>query len=269
MKPPTAPAGTGTVPPVPRDTTPPGPPPANPDSTSQGWEARAQQWVAWARTPGHDAYWDYRDEFFELLPPPDGRVLEVGCGEGRVCRDLGARGHRLTGLDASPTLVRAARERDPRGEYVVGRAEALPFTDAAFDLVVSYNALMDVDDMPRAVSEAARVLRPGGRLCACVTHPLADAGTWEGDGDDARFVIADAYLEPAAFAAAVERAGLAMTFDGRRFPLESYARALEAAGLLIEAMREPAAPPGARDAQRWARLPMFLLLRALKTQARA
>ncbi len=231
---------------------------------SDGWEPRAGQWLAWARTPGHDAYWNYRDAFFELLPPAEGHVLEVGCGEGRVCRDLGARGYRVTGLDASPTLVHAARERDPSGEYVVGRAESLPFADGTFELVVSYNALMDVEDMPGAVAQAGRVLREGGRLCACVTHPLADAGAWEGDGGSARFVVAEPYLEATPFSAAVQRAGLAMTFDGMRYPLESYARALEAAGLLIEAIREPPAPPGARGEARWVRLPMFLLLRALK-----
>ncbi len=231
---------------------------------TQGWEARAEQWLAWARTPDHDAYWRYRSAFFDLLPAPEGRTLEVGCGEGRVCRDLAARGYRVTGLDASPTLVAAASESDPDGEYVVGRAEALPFPDAAFGLVVTYNSLMDVEDMPRAVGEAARVLRTGGHLCACVTHPLAEAGAWESDADDARFVIADSYLEPAAFRATLRRAGLTMTFDGNRFPLESYARAFEAAGLLIEAMREPAPPEGVRRRRRWARLPMFLLVRDVK-----
>ena len=231
---------------------------------SQGWESRAEQWLSWARTPGHDAYWDYRDAFFDLLPPPEGRVLEVGCGEGRVCRDLAGRGYGVTGLDASPTLVGAASDRDQIGEYVVGQAEALPFPDAMFRLVVAYNSLMDVDDMPRAVNEAARVLQAGGHLCACVTHPLVDAGAWESDADDARFVITDSYLEATTFTAEMERAELTMTFDGKRFPLESYARAFEAAGLLIEAIREPSAPPGARREHRWTRLPMFLLLRATR-----
>ncbi len=192
-------------------------------------------------------------------------MLAVGCGEGRVCRDLATRGYRVTGLDASPTLVAAAGERDPVGEHVVGRAEALPFADAAFELVVAYNSLMDVDNMPRAVKEAARVLCVGGRLCACVTHPFADAGVWESDADDARLVISDSYLEPAAFNVAVQRAGLAMTFDGRRFSLESYARAVEAAGLLIEAIREPAAHEAARGARRWTRLPMFLFFRTVNS----
>jgi ubiquinone/menaquinone biosynthesis C-methylase UbiE len=156
------------------------------------------------------------------------------------------------------------RERDPGGEYVVGRAEALPFADAAFKHVVAYNSLMDVEDMPRTVTEAARVLRAGGHFCGCVTHPFADAGDWEHDAGDARFVVADSYLEPAAFNVAVARAGLTMTFDGKRLPLESYARAFEAAGLVIEAMREPAAPKGARGEDRWTRLPIFLFFRTVK-----
>ncbi len=231
---------------------------------STGWESRAEEWLAWARRPGHDAYWDYRAAFFDLLPPPRGRALEVGCGEGRVSRDLTARGYRVTGIDAAPTLVRAASELDPGGRYLVGHAEELPFADRAFDLVVAYNALMDLADIPKAVSEVARVLRPEGRFCVCITHPVADAGAWESRADDARFIIADSYLDAGAFEARLERDGLTMTFDGTRRPLESYGRALESAGLLIEAMREPAAPPGTRRRGRWRRLPMFLLLRAVR-----
>jgi SAM-dependent methyltransferase len=124
---------------------------------SEGFESRAEQWLAWARTPGHDAYWHYREPFFALLPPPGGRVLEVGCGEGRVTRDLTARG----------------------------------------------------------------------------------------------YAIPD------------ERDGLTMTWDGMRHPLHAYASALEAAGLAVEALREPApaddAPP---HYEPWRRIPMFLMWRA-------
>jgi SAM-dependent methyltransferase len=233
---------------------------------SEGWESRAGEWLAWAGTPGFDAYWSYRDAFFALVPPPAGRTLEVGCGEGRVTRDLTSRGHRVTALDASPTLLRAAAERGPAAEYVLGTAEALPFADASFTLVVAYNVLMDVEDMPAAVAEVARVLEPGGRLCACVTHPFADAGDWAHDGDDAPFVVERSYLGARRFAARIERSGLAMTFDGMAYPLEDYACALEAAGVAIEAIREPAPardvpePPGPR----WERVPMFLMLRAVK-----
>jgi SAM-dependent methyltransferase len=224
-----------------------------------GFEEHAQGWLSWARTPGHDAYWIYRDAFFALVPAPGAATLEVGCGEGRVARDLVARGHRVTGLDASPTLLHAAAEADPGSRYVEGAAEALPFDEHAFDLVVAYNSLMDVVDMPAAVREAARVLVPGGRLCACITHPMQTAATWD-DEDDAPLVISEAYLDARRMEVAVERDGLHFTFGGWCFPLEAYARALEVAGLLIEAIREPADPAGGR----WARVPMFLMWRALK-----
>ena len=148
----------------------------------------------------------------------------------------------MTGLDASPTLVSAAAEADPASRYVVGPAEALPFDDGAFDLVVAYNSLMDVDDMPVAVREAARVLAPGGRLCACITHPVQTASTWDHEDDDAPLVVSEAYLDRRWMDVAVEREGLAFTFDGWCYPLEAYTRALEEAGLLIEALREPGDP---------------------------
>jgi SAM-dependent methyltransferase len=230
---------------------------------STGWESRAEQWLAWTRTPGFDAYWSYRDAFFDLVPPPDGRTLEVGCGEGRVTRDLAARGHAVTALDASPTLLGAAAELDPGGEYVLGTAEALPFAGSTFALVVAYNVLMDVAEMPAAVGEAARVLVPGGAFCACVTHPFAEAGTW---ADDA-FVVDGAYLGARPFSATITRGGLTMTFDGTMYPLEDYARALETAGLAIEALREPAPATHGEDWARWHRIPMFLMWRARKPRA--
>jgi tRNA G46 methylase TrmB len=54
-------------------------------------EEQAQNWLAWARTPGHDVYWHYRSEFFALVAPAGRATLEIGCGEGRVARDLAAR----------------------------------------------------------------------------------------------------------------------------------------------------------------------------------
>jgi SAM-dependent methyltransferase len=235
---------------------------------SEGWESRADRWLEWARTPGFDDYWSFREAFFALVPAPAGRTLEVGCGEGRVSRDLGGRGHRVTGLDPSPTLLRAAAERDPAGEYVAGTAEALPFADVTFDLVVAYNVLMDVDDMPAAVREAARVLVPSGRFCVCVTHPLADAGTWAADDDDAPFVLGGSYLGAREYAETIELDGLTMTFDGTAYPLEDYAGALEAAGLLVEVIREPVPTAADRPGRRrWARVPMFLMLRAVKPAA--
>lgn len=238
-------------------------------AVTEGWEQEAENWVRWTRTPGHDAYWHYREPFFaHIVPAPGRRTLEIGCGEGRVARDLARRGHAVTAVDASPTLLRYAREADPAGRYLVADAAALPFPDEAFDLVVAYNALMDIADMPGAVREAARVLEPGGHFCICVTHPLNDAGGFDGAEQDAPFTIRGSYLGRRPYEETFDRNGLRMTFRGWSYALEEYTGALEAAGFLIERLSEPAAPPEVAAAReryrRWQRVPMFLHVRAVK-----
>jgi SAM-dependent methyltransferase len=221
------------------------------------WEDEARNWIAWARTPQHDAYWEYSPLFFDLVPPAGRATLELGCGEGRVARDLEDRGHRVTGIDSSPTLLEAAASADPDGEYVLADAASLPFSDETFNLVVAYNSLMDVDDMPGTVREAARVLRPDGRFCVCVTHPLADAGRFKRPDEDSPFRITGSYFGRRRFGETFERDGMRMTFHGWCYPFEDYALAFESAGLAIEALREPPRP----RADRWSRLPIFLFLR--------
>lgn len=239
-------------------------------SSIEDWEREAANWIAWARRPGHDSYWYYRDSFFDQIVPRPGRcTLELGCGEGRVARDLAARGHHVVGVDTSPTLLRHAREADPEGAYVLGDARALPFADQTFDLVIAYNSLMDVDGLERAVREAARVLKSGRAFCISVTHPIPDAGQFAGREPEAPFVIPGSYLGRRRFEGTFERDGLTMTFRGWAYPLEAYSRALEEAGLVIERLREPSASEASRvrygpSEERWRRIPLFLQLLARK-----
>jgi SAM-dependent methyltransferase len=235
---------------------------------NEDWEREAKNWITFARLED-DAYWEYSPSFLELVPPPGRATLEIGCGEGRVTRDLAERGHRMTAVDASPTLLAAAEEAMPRAEYVLADAADLPFEDGSFDCVVAYNSLIDIQDMPGAVREAARVLTPDGRFCICVTHPLADAGLFEAREGDAPFVITGSYLDSRRVACEVEREdGLQMKFWGWSYPLSDYTRALEDAGFALEALREPrqrdeiVADDPAEE--RWQRIPQFLFVRALK-----
>jgi len=107
------------------------------------------------------------------------------------------------------------------------------------------------------MGEASRVLVHGGRLCICVPHPMSDAGSFAGDGPDAPFVIDKAYLESRVtdFEAALD--GRRMRFRGWAHSIETYSRAAEAAGLVIDMVREP-------PSRRTKRLPLFLFLRAVK-----
>ena len=236
-------------------------------SLKEFWNDQAEAWGRFARTPGHDRYHDGFNfpSFLELVPPPGRRTLDLGCGEGRVGAELARRGHRVTGIDSSAAMVELARERH---EAQVGDAAALPFEDGAFDLVVAYMSVMNFDNPEGAIAEVARVLEPGGRFCTAVVHPIDGAGRFAADDPDALFAIAGSYYEPEAKLWRSKRDGIEVTFYDRALPLQRLFGAHEAAGLLVEAVREPV-PPAAfvkenPIAARRRRLPLFLHLRAVK-----
>ena len=226
------------------------------------WEPDAENWLSWARTPGFDAYWYFRDAFFDsILPAPGRRTLEIGCGEGRVARDLVARGHHVVAVDTAETLVRRARAADAVGRYAIADGASLPFPDGTFAIVVAYNALQVVGDMERTVAEAARVLSSGGALCVCIAHPVTDLGDFTADA--ARFMIRPDYRERRRVDETEHRDGHTMTFRGWTYSLEHYSMALETAGLSIEALREPT-PASSERHEQWRSIPLFLNFRAVK-----
>jgi SAM-dependent methyltransferase len=173
----------------------------------------------------------------------------------------------MVAVDGSPAMVAAAQKADPELEVHLADAAHLPFADGAFDCVVAFMALQDVDDLEGAIGEAARVLEPGGRLCIAVVHPLNSAGRFERDDGDSPFTIEGSYLEQSFYADDLARDGLEITFVSAHRPLESYTEALSAAGLVIERLREPSIPESAISrprSRRWQRMPLFLHLLARK-----
>lgn len=198
------------------------------------WEAEADAWARWVRTPGHDE-WHWRlnwPAFLELLPPAGRLTLDLGCGEGRGGTALRELGHRVVGVDAAPTMVELARETGAYDTVHLADAAAVPLADAAVDLVVAYMSLHDIEDLGGTLRETARVLEPGGRLCAAIVHPLASAHLGS-DGETP-------YFEPGHYTDVVERDGIEMAFHGIHRPLEAYFEVLHDAGLVVERLREPA-----------------------------
>ena len=122
---------------------------------------------------------------------------------------------------------------------------------------------MNTDDLVGAVREAARVLGPSGRYCVAIVHPLNTAGTFTSRQDDAPFVIEGSYFERTRKEVPVERDGLRMTFLDAHRPLEDYFQALEAAGLVVERLREIPDISDREGTPRWRRVPLFLHIRAL------
>lgn len=117
----------------------------------------------------------------KIVPLAAGKVLELGVGMGlNLSYYDGDKVESVTGVDPAPELraLAMAAPRDPRFELSVrdGTAEALPFEDASFDCVVCTFTLCSVQTPPKALAEARRVLKPGGRFLYC-EHGLApDAG---------------------------------------------------------------------------------------------
>jgi ubiquinone/menaquinone biosynthesis C-methylase UbiE len=133
--------------------------------------------------------------------PPGQRTVDIGCGEGRLARHLKGLGHNVVAIDASPSLVAAARAFDPSMGILRADAAALPLEDASADLVIAFMSLQDIDAMPAAVREVARVLKTGGRFCLAIVHPINSAGRFETTPEDAPFLIMGDYLRAFEYAA--------------------------------------------------------------------
>lgn len=228
------------------------------------WSRVAEEWVAWARKPNHDAFWAYRASLVAFVASGNGKALDVGCGEGRISRELTACGLQVTAVDPVSRLVMAAIEAQSAQNCAVASATELPFENAQFDLVVAYNVLMDVEDVPTALKEFRRVMRPTGQLIISIVHPLVDQGRFVSKEMNSPFVLEGSYFGRKRFQGMEERDGLRMHFAGWSQPLAAYGIALEEAGFAITSLREPVPDldHGRNHMAPWLRMPLFLWLKA-------
>lgn len=132
------------------------------------WGARARDWAEVQEPTWRPVY---EAVLAQARVASGTHVLDVGCGSGGalvVADELGAM---VAGLDAAEALVEIARERLPAARIEVGEMEELPFADAAFDVVTSFNAFQFAGDVGRALREARRVCRHGGTVAMLVWGP--------------------------------------------------------------------------------------------------
>jgi len=214
----------------------------------------------------------------------DDRVLDLCCGQGVLCRLLAERASAVVGVDISPLLIAAARERTTAANvrFEVADARRLtvqtagPLADGSFDAAACVMALHDVDDLSGLLRMLSAALKPGGRAVIVIMHPCFRVPRQSSWGwDEARktqFRRTDRYLTPLDIPIATHP-GLSPdehTFFFHR-PLSALLTALGEAGLATTVCEELTghrqSEPGPRArAENRARqeIPIFLAIRAVK-----
>jgi SAM-dependent methyltransferase len=144
--------------------------PAKRTGAAQGdlWSERAADWAdtqEQCMRPLHEAGLD------ALEVGSGTRYLDAGCGAGLALSIAAERGATVSGFDAAAGLIAIARTRVPDARIEQGDLEELPFADASFDAVSGFNSFQYAANPAAALSEARRVLRPGGRLLAATWSP--------------------------------------------------------------------------------------------------
>ena len=139
------------------------------------WGTAARDWAQLAEPENLPLY----ERMLEAGDVGEGTaLLDVGCGSGLLCQLAAGRGAVVSGVDICPELLEIARERTPSGDLREGDLAALPFATGSFDVVTGANAFQFAPDPAEGFAEAARVLRPGGRLVAAVfAEPERNEGT--------------------------------------------------------------------------------------------
>jgi SAM-dependent methyltransferase len=129
------------------------------------WGSRAKDW---AEVQEGVCVCLYEDVLQKIVVARRMRLLDIGCGSGIFCQMAAQRGAEVSGLDAAEALLEIARERIAEGDFRAGEMEALPFADQSFDVVTGFNAFQFAGDPVKALQEARRVTRRGGKLVIAV-----------------------------------------------------------------------------------------------------
>ena len=227
-----------------------------------GWNASARAWID---LMGSDGDWGRRHVLdAPMLARVRGRgfrdAVDIGCGEGRFCRMLTNEGIRCVGIDPTADLIHRARQQHPLGDYRIEPAEALSLADASVDLAVAYLSLIDIPDLPGALSQAHRVLRPGASFLIANLQSFNTAAIpqgWTHEPDGSRRFCIDHYLEERI----VDTAWRGIQVHNWHRPMHAYLQGLLDAGFDLVHFAEPA-PQGVDDdkADRYRRVPNFLVM---------
>ncbi|MBN8648963.1 MAG: class I SAM-dependent methyltransferase [Caulobacterales bacterium] len=208
---------------------------------SNGWEESSEAWIKSMGENGDKGRQYVIDPAFaKLLEGHEYKnALDVGCGEGRLCRILAKRGIKTTGIDPTKSFIEYARKHDKINEYIECSAEKIPLNDNSFDLVISCLSLIDIPNYKAAIREMTRVLKPKGDLLIANLTSFNTAGAklgWQKDvlGKKKYFAFDDYMIESENW-----EAWNGIKIINHHRPLSSYMQCFLENGLLLRHFDEP------------------------------
>jgi SAM-dependent methyltransferase len=223
------------------------------------WAGQAPDYAAsarrdWAETEPRWGIWRIPEADVRALPDVDGLdAVELGCGTAYFSAWLAKRGARPVGIDQSPEQLETARamqaEHGLEFPLVEGDAEAVPLPDASFDFALSEYGASLWCEPERWIAEAARLLRPGGRLVFLTNSPLLNLCTAEGAP-----AATERLARPQFGLRTIEwdnEDGHSIEFH---LPHGEMLRVLREAGFVVDALHELQPPPGATTRYEWVSL---------------
>ena len=221
------------------------------DDVRENWNTNARRWDANYDDDG-DRNRRYRSDepMLELLGPVAGlKVLDVGSGNGYLCRKLARAGASMYGVELSDEFYRISLEREAEDELGIeyhnrSATEMGFFTDSMFDKAVSNYVLMDIAEYELAISEVARVLKADGTFVVVISHPAFAAGPgtyWIPAADsprreDRELYFTDNYFHRGPYLGAWANFDPVLSFHR---PLRDFWRAFQASGFRVDDFEEP------------------------------
>lgn len=202
--------------------------------TATDFDKLAKIYDAEKTSPWNDLY--ERPNSIELMGDVDGlTVLDAGCGGGKHCADLLAKGAIMHGFDMSENMLAFAKDAlgDQVEFKVADLSQPLPYQEGQFDRILCALALHYLEHWSTPLSEFYRVLKPGGEVVISTHHPFMDHALAGGEDYFAHTLIEDSWKKPD---------GTLYVRYWRR-PLSQMMDEIKAAGFNIETIKEPMPVP--------------------------
>jgi len=194
---------------------------------------------------------------FDLVGKISGKkILDAGCGEGFISRDLARRGAKVVGVDLSKKLLKLAQNEESKNPlglnyHCASLNDLSCFSSGEFDMVIANLVLHDLETLEEALGEFNRVLKKNGELVISLLHPS---------------IRRENYFQKGWYE--FEWGGKYKTLASYHRTISDYVMALAKEGFLVEGMLEPrpiASGLKYKELQEWDRKPLFILIKTRKS----